>query len=60
MLESGLVAIGAPLFDYNGHAEAAISIYGPKNRLDENRILTVSSQVRDAANNISKKLGYRP
>ena len=60
MLEPGLVAIGAPLFDYNGHADAAISIYGPKHRLDENRILTVSSQVRNAANNISKKLGYRP
>jgi DNA-binding IclR family transcriptional regulator len=52
MLEPGLVAIGAPLFDHDGHTEAAISIYGPKSRLDENRIIAVSSQVRDAANNM--------
>ncbi|MFN2118701.1 MAG: IclR family transcriptional regulator [Candidatus Promineifilaceae bacterium] len=60
MLESGLVAIGAPLLNHEGHAEAAISIYGPKNRLDEMRILTVGLQVRDAAKNISQKLGYLP
>jgi DNA-binding IclR family transcriptional regulator len=60
MLEAGLVAIGAPLFNHDGQTEAAISIYGPKNRLDKNRILTVGSQVRAAANNISIKLGYRP
>ena len=59
MLEPGLVAIGAPLFNHDGQVEAAISIYGPKNRLDEKRILTVSSQVRDAAHNVSKKLGHR-
>lgn len=60
MLEPGLVAIGAPLFNHDGHVEAAISIYGPKSRLDKKRILTVSSQVQDAASTISNKLGYRP
>ena len=59
MLESGLVAIGAPLFNYDGQVEAAISIYGPKSRLDKKRIVAVSSQVREAANSISKKLGNR-
>ena len=60
MLELGLIAIGAPLFNHDGQSEAAISIYGPKSRINKTRLLTISSQVCDAAANISKKLGYRP
>lgn len=59
MLEPGLVAIGAPLVNFDGHTEAAISIYGPKSRLDEQRIQSVGILVRDAAEDISSKLGYR-
>ena len=59
MLEPGLVAIGAPLVNHDGQIEAAISIYGPKNRLNEQRIAKVGSEVLEAANYISVQLGYR-
>lgn len=59
MLEPGLVAVGAPLLNFDGHVEAAISIYGPKSRLDEQRIQSVGILVRDAAMNISSRLGHR-
>ena len=60
MLEPGLVAIGAPLINYDGHVEAAISIYGPKNRLHGARIQEIGELVRQAGEDISTKLGYRP
>lgn len=60
MLETGLVAIGAPLRNHDGQVKAAISVYGPKSRLDEQRIETLGVLVCDAAENISAMLGYRP
>ena len=59
MLEPGLVAIGAPLVNYDQQVEAAISIYGPKSRLDEQHIQMMGVLVRDAASDISAKLGFR-
>jgi len=60
LLEPGLVAIGAPLISFDGRVEAAISVYGPKSRLNEQRIQLVGVQVRDAASDISARLGFRP
>ena len=60
MLEPGLVAIGAPIINVDGQAKAAISVYGPKNRLDSENIKMAASLVRDAAFDLSSKLGYRP
>ena len=60
MLESGLIAIGAPLYNYDGRALAAISIFGPKNRLAEDTLSAKGELVRDMAVQISALLGYRP
>ncbi len=60
MLELGLVAIGAPIANFDGGVEAAISIYGPKNRLEKHRIETIGALVREQALNISVRLGYQP
>ncbi len=60
MLELGLIAIGAPLYDYDGRAVAAISIFGPKIRLAEETLSAKGELVREAAGQISTMLGYRP
>jgi IclR family acetate operon transcriptional repressor len=60
MLETGLVAIGAPIINVDGQAKAAISVYGPKNRLDSENIKMAAGLVRDAAFDLSARLGYRP
>jgi DNA-binding IclR family transcriptional regulator len=60
MLELGLIAIGAPLYNYDGQVVAAISIFGPKLRLADENIRKKGEQVRDTAVQISALLGYRP
>ena len=59
MLEMDLVAIGAPLVDYNSCAVGAVSIYGPKSRIVQERVVEIGELVRDAAVRISARLGYR-
>jgi DNA-binding IclR family transcriptional regulator len=39
---------------------AAISIFGPKNRLFPERIGFIGDTVRDTAATISARLGYKP
>ena len=60
MLELGLIAIGAPLYNYDGRVVAAISIFGPKLRLTDETISVKGELVRDTAVQISALLGYRP
>lgn len=60
MLEPDLVAIGAPVVNVDGFAEAAISIYGPKSRLNDRCVQIMAAKVRQAASDISASLGYRP
>ncbi len=59
MLELGLIAIGAPLHDYDGRAVAAISIFGPKIRLAKDTLSAKGELVRETAREISTMLGYR-
>ena len=59
MLELGLIAIGAPLLNYDGRAVAAISIFGPKIRLADDTISAKGKLVCDMAREISTLLGYR-
>ncbi len=60
MLEMGLIAIGAPLVNYNNCAVGAISIYGPKSRIAQERVVEIGELVRETADRISARLGYRP
>ena len=56
----GLICIAAPIFDYHGIPIAAISVSSPKYRFNEDQHLELYSKlVMGAANEISKKLGYK-
>jgi Transcriptional regulator len=56
----GLICIGAPIFDYHGLPVAAITISCPKYRYNVEKHLTLfSGLVIDAAQKISKQLGYK-
>ncbi|MCM0759909.1 MULTISPECIES: IclR family transcriptional regulator [Sporomusa] len=58
--EIGLSCVAAPVFDHTGKAMAAISVAGPSARLDEKRMQELVGIVRQAADEISRRLGYRP
>ncbi|MER6121894.1 IclR family transcriptional regulator C-terminal domain-containing protein [Streptomyces sp. NPDC001795] len=57
-LETGLNAVAAPVFTFNGQVVAALSASGPSFRLTEQRLLEVSALVQGAAEKISDRLGY--
>lgn len=59
-LEIGLVAVGAPLLDFDGRVVAAISLAGPKTRLGNGRIAEIGPLVAAAARRVSIHLGYAP
>lgn len=59
-LERGLVAIGAPIFDHNGNAQAAISLISPSVRMNTARIASLTADVLTTAAQISQRIGYRP
>lgn len=56
-LEDGFVAIGAPVRDARGRVVAAISVGGPKTRLTRARTEQLATQVRQAADRVSGRLG---
>jgi DNA-binding IclR family transcriptional regulator len=55
---SGARCVGAPIFDFSGEVRAGISVSGPTMRLQEARLAQVANQVRLAAQEISRRLGY--
>ncbi|WP_370114668.1 IclR family transcriptional regulator [Streptacidiphilus sp. MAP12-33] len=57
-LETGLNAVAAPVFAHNGQVVAAISASGPSFRLAEPRLAEVAQAVREAAEQVSTRLGY--
>lgn len=56
-IESGLVCVGAPVYDISRQAVAAVSISGPDYRMQEDWE-TMIREVRTAAKSISHLLGY--
>ncbi len=56
--ELGICCVGAPIIDYSGKSIAAISISGPRERMDRERFFQFGSLVRDAARKISKRRGF--
>jgi DNA-binding IclR family transcriptional regulator len=54
----GVTGIGAPIFDINGDAIAAIGVVGPAIQLD-NQIEETKRLLMDASAKISAKIGYR-
>ena len=56
--EMGVRCVGAPIFDYTTRVVGAISVSGPANRMSKERSLELGPLVRDAALEISKRMGY--
>jgi DNA-binding IclR family transcriptional regulator len=56
--EMGICCVGAPIIDYGRKSIAAISISGPRERMDRDRCFQFGSLVRDAARKISKRRGF--
>jgi len=59
-ISEGLRCIGAPVRDHTGKVIAGISIAGPSVRITKRKIPELAPYVLEAANRISRKLGYRP
>jgi len=57
-LEAGLTAIAAPVRDAEGKVIASISTSGPSFRIPADRIPTLASAVRHAADDVSRRLGW--
>ena len=57
-LEVGLVCVAAPIYNYIGSAFAAISVSGPKHRMDEDFRREISGILVEYTMEISRKLGY--
>ena len=55
----GLTCVAAPIFDYSGKAKYAISISGPTIRMNYEKIEESIEVIKEAAMEISYKLGYK-
>jgi len=58
-IEYGLRCIGAPILDSQGNTVAALSIAGPTQRINKKVYNEFIKHVKEAAEGISLKLGYR-
>ncbi len=56
--ETGLVAIAAPIRDHTGEVIAALSISGPTYRMDADMLQEHTLPLKQAAQMISRQLGY--
>jgi DNA-binding IclR family transcriptional regulator len=59
-LEPGFVAVGAPVYSADGRVAAAISVGGPRVRLNPEVIAAIARRLPQAAARISERLGYQP
>jgi DNA-binding IclR family transcriptional regulator len=59
-LETGYVAIGAPVRRHDGNTVAAISLGGPSTRFTNGRMPGLTRAVREAAARVSQRLGWTP
>jgi len=58
-LEPLVNCVAAPVKNHAGEVIAAVSVSGPANRLDKNRLREISAEVKEAAKIISEKFGYK-
>lgn len=57
--EVGLVCVAAPVLDHSGLAKYSISVTGPAIRMTEEKIQEAITVLKDAALQISVRLGYK-
>lgn len=55
----GVTSIAAPIYDYKGQVIAALSVVGPKQRIQSQKIPSYTKKVIAAAKEISERMGYR-
>ncbi|MDL2255612.1 IclR family transcriptional regulator, partial [Parabacteroides sp. OttesenSCG-928-K15] len=55
---SGVICIGAPIFNYTGYPCGAIWISGPKDRLTRTVVRSSAAVICEVAGQISQELGY--
>lgn len=58
-LEAGFLAVGAPVRDAGGEVVAAVSVGGPRGRLNQERVKEIVALLPAAAARISNRLGFR-
>ena len=56
--ELGIRCVSAPILDYTRLAVAAMSVSGPSERMDRRRCVELAPLVREAAQRVSKRMGY--
>ncbi|MGG1878962.1 IclR family transcriptional regulator [Paenibacillus cisolokensis] len=59
-LENDTAALAAPIFDHRGRVYAGLSVAGPDDRFQDERLPELSVKVVRAAEEISRKLGWEP
>lgn len=57
-MNEGVNSIAAPVFDYRGKILAALSVVGPKQRIQAHKIPGLAKKIIDAANEVSERMGY--
>jgi DNA-binding IclR family transcriptional regulator len=55
----GLTCVASPVFDHSGKAKYSISVSGPSIRMTKEKIEETIKLVKEAAKEISNRLGYR-
>lgn len=55
----GLVCVAAPIFDHKGIVKYSLSVTGPAVRMSEGKIHEYIDIIKEAANKISYKIGYK-
>lgn len=59
-LEIGLNAVAAPVYDSGAEVVAALSVSGPSYRLGEDQFADAAKRTIEAADGISRRLGWHP
>ncbi|MBB6445234.1 IclR family transcriptional regulator [Bacillus benzoevorans] len=54
----GVITIAAPIYDYTGRVIAALSVVGPKQRIQQHKIPAIAKKVMSASLEISQNMGY--
>lgn len=57
--EEGVRCVGVPVFDHNGDVAASISVSGPTQRVQREKVPELAEAVMEAAAEMSRRLGYR-
>jgi IclR family KDG regulon transcriptional repressor len=58
-LQEGVTSVAAPVFDHTGNIIAALSVVGPKQRIQPHKIPAFAKNIAIGAREISSRMGYK-